>query len=197
MFVFITLLPHLALYLLDLSLLQGAQQGSPAFVSPASQAVSLVARAQIPPAFATTRELAPHCSDLVHVSPPVAPYPPLFRNHLFQVTTPAFAPYPPLAGVQYYKDENAMVLDENSHLKRSHQPTVVRASVDRKKKTRSSSAMTTKAASRQHRENRRGDEATKLMRALTTIQRWWRLQKQIALNGIDTADYHGDDFDDL
>jgi hypothetical protein len=61
--------------------------------------------------------------------------------------------------------------------------------------------MTTRAASRQHHEKRRGDEANsvqqrKPIRALTTIQRWWRLQKQIALNGIDRADYHGEDFDD-
>ena len=178
-------------------MLQQAQKGLPA----ASHAVSLFLTAQIPPVLAATRELAPHCNDLVHVSPPpVAPYPPLHRNPLVHVSPTPFAPYPPLAGAYFYKDEDAMVLDENSHLKRSYHATVDRTSADRKKKTRSSSAMTTRAASRHHHEKRRGNEVNSVqlepIRASTTIQRWWRLQKQIALNGIDRADYHSEDFDD-
>jgi hypothetical protein len=95
-------------------LLQHAQKGS----SAASHAVSLLPTAQIPPALAATRELALHRTDLVHVSPPpVAPYLPLHRNPLVHVSPTPFAPYPPLAGAYFYKDEDAMVLDENSHLK--------------------------------------------------------------------------------
>ena len=105
-----TLLLHLALHFLGFSLAQQAHQDG-----------SLVA---------TTSELvARHRNDLLvqHVSPPVAApllYPaPALLHHIQRLEPgfpPPFAAYPPLAGAHFYFDENAMVLDENAHLKRSH-----------------------------------------------------------------------------
>jgi hypothetical protein len=134
------------------------------------------------------------------------------RASLGQYNPPPFAPYPPLPpdalyiNKNFFSNEDAMVLDENSHLKRSHHATRIIAGVavaDKTKKLRTSSlAMTTRSASRQQRKSRHGYEANPVqelvrpIRASTTIQRWWRVQKQIALNGIDTADYYGDEEDD-
>jgi hypothetical protein len=124
---------------------------------------------------------------------------------------PPFAPYPPLPlpdaffiDKAFFSDKDAMVFDENSHLKRSHRATRIIAGVavaDKTKKFRTSLALTTRSASRQQHESRHGYEANpeqelKLICASTMIQRWWRVQKQIALNGIDTADYYGEAEDD-
>ena len=167
------MLPCLALYFLGLSLLQQAQNGSPAFGSPAPHAVSLFLTEQKFPALATTtHELVPHRNDLVHVSPPVALYWPLHRNqHLVHVFPPPFAPYPPLAaGAHFYKDEDAMVLDENSHLKRSHQQLINTADYH-------------------------GEQQIALA-GINTSDYHAEQQSAPALESIDTADYHGDEDDD-
>jgi hypothetical protein len=174
----ISLLPRLALYFLGLSMLvQQAQDGSPAFGSPAApHAVSLFRSEQKLPALATTtRSLVPHRNDLVQVSPPVALYPPLHRNqqHLVHIFPPPFAPYPPLApGAPFYKDEDAMVLDENSHLKRSHQQLLIDTA------------------------DYHGKQQIVLAGINAADYHGEQQSAPVALESIDTADYHGAEDDD-
>jgi hypothetical protein len=154
-----------------------------ALVLPAPHARLLVPTVQVPPISATFGKqltVAIHHSSAAHFSPP-----------------PPHAPYPPPLPASFFRDNmNAMICDKREHLKRSihvTKPIVVAAPpVDKMKKSRMTSSMTTRAASGY-------EKLVKKFHAAKAIQRLWRahVQKQIALNDIDAVDFYEDESFDM